>query len=329
MTNMTLRKIQQKLKVLSPVLILLLIAGFVAPLSTVVATGQNGSSNQSGPSNNGTTATDTITNSTHESTPVAYSQESNSSSQQGNQGNSGENCTSTPCPSRSPTGNQGSGSSNGPNYAFDDVKQYNQTNITPKGNMEQVQAREQTLFQYRNMTMLMNCTRNCTVVFTADDTVEPKVFGLTVDPNQTMTLAMNLTKSPLNGAMVNERSLNFYLGIEPNATLQLQAQIRLHINQTEINHNMNREVNTQRLTWMYWNQTQAQWEAVESYMDENGYLVCNTNHFSTWTVAEVTAEEATPNQANTIDTTTIYLIAVTIAVVAIIGIGIIALKRRK
>jgi hypothetical protein len=43
---------------------------------------------------------------------------------------------------------------------------------------------------------------------------------------------------------------------------------------------MDREVNASRLTWMYWNQTRSQWEAVESFMDQNGYLVCNTDHFS-------------------------------------------------
>ncbi len=163
----------------------------------------------------------------------------------------------------------------------DNVKQYIQTDVTPKGQMEQIRAQEQTIFQYRNMTMLMNCTRNATVTFTEEEEVTPKIFGLSVDPNQTMTLAMNLTKSPLNGAMVNERCLNFYLGIEPNAALELHAQIRLYINQSDISQNLHGEVNSSRLTWMYWNQTRTEWESVESYMDQNGYLVCDTNHFST------------------------------------------------
>jgi len=82
-----------------------------------------------------------------------------------------------------------------------------------------------------------------------------------------------------------ERTLNFYLGMEPNSELQLNAQIRLHINQTELDRELNRVVNASKLTWMYWNQTRTEWELVESHMDQNGYLLCNTDHFSTWTVS--------------------------------------------
>ena len=165
--------------------------------------------------------------------------------------------------------------------------QYNKTNTTPVGDMTQVRAGEPALFRYRNVTMLMNCTQNCTLVVTADPDVTPKIFRFDVESNQTMTLTMNMSGSPPQGEQVMERTLNFYLGLEPNAELQLNAQLRLHINQTELSQELNREVNASELTWMYWNRTQAQWMPVDSYMDQNGYLVCNTNHLSTWTVAEV------------------------------------------
>ncbi len=174
----------------------------------------------------------------------------------------------------------------------DKAVQYNKTETTPVAEIEQVQAKEPALFRYRNMTMLMNCSKNCQVIFTADPEVTPKILGLSIDPNQTMTLTMHLYRSPLQGEMVMERTLNFYLGIEPNATLQLKAQIRLHINQTELNRDLKREVNATRLTWMYWNQNRLEWIPVDSHVDQNGYLVCNTDHFSTWTVAEIAA---TPN----------------------------------
>jgi hypothetical protein len=241
---------------LGTLLVILLIAGLTTHISTTLASDGNGL-------NQGeqTGATDSSTNS-----------------------------------SNNPDSNQTVDASLSAPYTSENAKQYNKTDVTPKGEIQQIGAQEQTIFRYRNMTMTMNCTQNCTLSFTADEEVTPKEFGLTVDPNQTMTLAMNLTKSPLNGAMVNERCLNFYLGIEPDAVLELQAQIRLRINQTELNQNMNREINASSLTWMYWNQTQMQWEKVESYMDQNGYLVCNTNHFSTWTVAEIVSEEQTPTQ---------------------------------
>jgi len=209
--------------------------------------------------------------------------------------------------------------------APDDAVQYNKTEVTPVAQMEQVAAGEPALFQYTNMTMLMNCSQNCEVVFTADPDVTPKIFGLSVDPNRTMTLTLNLYRSPLQGEMVMERTLNFYLGIEPNATIQLNAQLRLHINQTELNHELNRVVNASRLTWMYWNGTRGEWKAVESHMDQNGYLVCNTDHFSTWTVAEIDdAEEALQFGLNM---AYVYA-AISVVVAVVLAIGIVVLKKR-
>ena len=207
----------------------------------------------------------------------------------------------------------------------DDAVQYNKADVTPVAQKEQVTAGEPALFCYRNVTMLMNSTRNFDLILTADPEVSPKIFGFSIDPNQTMTLTMNLNGSPLEGAQVAERNLNFYLGIEPNATLQLSAQLRLHINQTELSRELNREVNASRLTWMYWNQTRAEWEAVDSYMDQNGYLVCNTDHFSTWTIVETDD----PEEALRFGLNIAYVYAViTIVIVVVLAIGIVALKKR-
>jgi hypothetical protein len=297
----TVKNTKINLNKLSSMLIILLIAGFIAPLSTTMASNENGSSQGE--------LIVTANNST--STPSI-----NSDSNQGI-----NTSTSTP--------NISSNSTNAPDIS-DNAKHYDKTDVTPENLTEQVRAQEQTLFQYRNMTMVMNCTRNCTVTFTADEEVTPKEFGLTVDSNQTMKLAMNLTKSPIDGAMVNERCLNFYLGIEPNATLELQAQIRLYINQTELSQSMDREVNASRLTWMFWNQTRAQWEAVESFMDQNGYLVCNTDHFSTWTVAELadTTDPPTDTAQSGMPVEYIYIGAAPIAIVVVIA-GVFAYKKRK
>jgi hypothetical protein len=287
-----MKNTKSNLNKLTATIIILLIAGFMAPLSTTMASNGNGLSPEE--------QVDTANNNNN-STEIP-------STNSDNQTTNGDIINSDNC---------------------ENTRQYNRTDVTPKNQTELVRALEQTMFQYRNMTMLMNCTRNCTVTFTADEEVTPKVLGLTVDPNQTMTLAMNLTKSPLNGAMVNERCLNFYLGIEPNATMQLQAQIRLHINQTELSSELNREVNASRLTWMFWNQTRAQCQAVESYMDQNGYyLVCNTNHFSTWTVAETENNEgAITEQTDALPSILVVAGPIT-AIVLVIAIALIYKKRK-
>jgi hypothetical protein len=205
----------------------------------------------------------------------------------------------------------------------DNAVQYNKTDATPVAEKEQVMAGEPTLFCYRNTTMLMNCTRDCNVVFTADPGVTPKIFGFSIDPNQTFELTMNLSSSPFEGERVMERTLKFYLGMEPNATLQLTARIRLHINQTELGQELNREVNASRLTWMYWNRTQGDWEAVESYLDEYGYLVCETDHFSTWTVVEMEPEA----MKFALNMAFVY-VAIIVIIFVILVISVFALKRR-
>ncbi len=213
-----------------------------------------------------------------------------------------------------------------PNYGFKippdmpvDAMQYNRTNITPSGFMETVQAMEMNVYFYRNFTLMMNCTQNCELNMTLDPQIRNRLVAINVEANRTITLTMNVTASPPNGEAVMERTLNFYMGLEPNATLQLQGQIRLHINQTELSQELGREVNASRLTWAYWNQTQNQWVPVESYMNQYGYLVCNTDHFSTWTVAEIDPEVVPEN---------IHVVTV-VGLVAIISVGSIYLKRKR
>ena len=199
-----------------------------------------------------------------------------------------------------------------------DALQLNKTDITPSGEMESIQAMETKVFFYRNFTLMMNCTENCSLNMTLDPQIRNRLLTLSVEPNQTMTLAMNVSASPPQGEAVMENNLNFYMGIEPNDNLQLQSQLKLHINQTELNEELGREVNASRLTWMYFNQTQSQWTPVESQMDQNGYLVCNTDHFSTWTVAEFDPELVPEN---------IHLFTV-VGLVAIVSIASIYLKRK-
>ncbi len=46
---------------------------------------------------------------------------------------------------------------------------------------------------------------------------------------------------------------------------------------------------------MYWNTSRNGWDSVESWMDEDGYIVCNATHFSTWTIAEIIPLTITPS----------------------------------
>ena len=207
----------------------------------------------------------------------------------------------------------------------DNAVQYNKTNISPIAQKEQVLAGEPVLFAYQNTTMLFNSTMNCDLVITAEATANQKIFALFVDPNQTMTLTMNFSSSPPQNELARDKNLNFYASIEPNATVQLSAQLRLYVNQTELDQKLNWEVNASKLTWMYWNGTQNEWVKVPSFIDQDGYLVCNTDHFSIWTVGEEDLAEKT--QA-IIDMALIYgAIGVGIAVVFAIGVAVYGKRR--
>jgi hypothetical protein len=264
-------------------------------------------------------------------THTANGQNSNSNSTQTTQSNSTATSTqnSTQTSATNGTINGGFGQSEDmiPGGFSTNTEMRNKTDVTPKADMEQVKAGEPMLLRYRNMTMLMNCTANCSVVVTADEEVTPKILGLSIDSQENLTVAMNMYGSPLQGETVAERTLNFYLGIEPNNREQLKGQIRLYINQTELQQELNREVNASRLTWMFWNTSSAQWQSVPSFIDENGYLVCNTDHFSTWTVSEI--EQTTVPEESLFDSTNLTYIGVgAVAVIAIAVIAIVLVKKK-
>ena len=100
-----------------------------------------------------------------------------------------------------------------------DALQFNRTDVTPSGYMETIQAMEMNVFFYRNFTLMMNCTQNCELNMTLDPQVRNRLLSISVEPNQTMTLTMNVSDSPSQGETVMERTLKFYMGLEPNATL--------------------------------------------------------------------------------------------------------------
>jgi hypothetical protein len=75
---------------------------------------------------------------------------------------------------------------------------------------------------------------------------------------------------------------------------------------------------------MYWNQTGSKWETVESYIDEEGFLVCDTDHFSTWTVAEMEPEEVMETALNM----AFAYAAIGVVIAVLLTVSIVVLKKR-
>ena len=206
----------------------------------------------------------------------------------------------------------------------ENVVQYNKTDVVPVNQAEKVLSDKPALFAYQNITMLFNSTMNFDLVITAEATANQQIFGLSMDPNQTMTLTMNLGSEPLLSVQNRDKNFNFFASIEPNATVELTAQLRLFINQTEFDQELDWEVTPEKLTWMYWNGTQSEWVNVPSFIDQDGYLVCNTDHFSLWTVGEM----VDPEQTEEVTDMTLVYGGIGVVIVAVVVLGVVVYGKR-
>ena len=168
-----------------------------------------------------------------------------------------------------------------------DAVYYDRVGITPSQEMEQIMNGTMHVYRYQHVTMLMNCSQRMVMNMTSDAQVRNRIVGLDIEVDQPFQLSIHMMTAEPAGIQTMQRSLNTYWGLEPNATLQLRVQLRLHVNSSALNAELGRQVNREQLRWMYWDQTRNQWQVVESSFDANGYLVCETDHLSIWTVAEV------------------------------------------
>jgi hypothetical protein len=203
----------------------------------------------------------------------------------------------------------------------DDAIQYDRMGMTPNHQMEQIMAGTMHVYRYQHVTMLMNCSQNMVMNMTSDAQVRNRLVGLDIEADQPFQLSVHMMRELPSGIQTMQRTINTYWSLEPNATLQLRIQLRLHINQSALNAELGRQVNREQLRWMYWDQTRNQWQVVESSVDANGYLVCETDHLSIWTVAEV-------ESTGLLGLSTELLIAVVgIGVIAVVGV-VILMRRR-
>jgi hypothetical protein len=203
----------------------------------------------------------------------------------------------------------------------DDAVHFDRMGMTPDQKMEQIMAGTMHVYRYQHVTMLMNCSQNMVMNMTSDAQVRNRIVGLDIEADQPFQLSVQMMTEPPTGIQTIQRTLNTYWGFEPNATLQLRIQLRLHLNGSSLNTELGRQVNREQLRWMYWDQTRNQWETVKSSIDEDGYLVCETNHLSTWTVAEV-------ESSGLFGVSTELLIAVAgIGIIAVVGVVILVRRR--
>ena len=115
-----------------------------------------------------------------------------------------------------------------------------------------------------------------------------KLLTLKIDPDTTMRLKINSSEVAPSGVLEPQRGIGYFLDIDANETFH-QAQLGSYLNQTQLMELFGPQVNVSRLTWAFWNG--LEWEPVMSRITEEGYLLANTTHFSTWTIIETQAPE--------------------------------------
>lgn len=128
------------------------------------------------------------------------------------------------------------------------------------------------------------------------------LFSLQVNSENKLRLQVNNTDKVPNGLPLPQNGIGYYLEIEANNTIN-QAELGSYMNQTQLREIFGPQVNVSRLSWAFWNG--AEWEPVQSMINEAGYLLANTTHFSTWSIVEVEQEQVTETETpdETTDTT--------------------------
>jgi hypothetical protein len=157
-----------------------------------------------------------------------------------------------------------------------------------------VKERERAVFAFRNMTMRFNSTRKIELNITAEAGVVHRYFSLDVDPGESVSLEMNVQVEPPGSVYAHARGIGTYFEIEPNSTGPMRAELGLAIDMEALRERLGEDFDPERLRWMWWNG--SGWEPVDSTLDEDGVLRAKTDHFSTWTIAEVEEEPEEPDE---------------------------------
>ena len=161
--------------------------------------------------------------------------------------------------------------------------------VTPKKFMWTVQAREGVTLEFKNTALELNSTRKFDLDITVDDEFKQKRFKLDLSPDEPIHLEMNFQQEKPENVETAKNNLGFYCSIEPNSTATLHAKMGIEIDEVALEGELGREIDPQNLTWAWFNG--SDWEPVNSTIDEENIITCETDHFSIWTILEVEAAE--------------------------------------
>ncbi len=184
---------------------------------------------------------------------------------------------------------------------------------------EQIRANERVRFRFRERTKItvecnerVNCTIDCEAKKIGD-----KDFKIEIESDDPLNLTMKCreerhTLGLRNGNTFEVRNRNRYRYQEGFVvdidSSEDDIEAKLRIEETDENRGG---------SWAYYDKKNEEWVTVET-TTKNGYLECETDHFSTWTVL-----------VPEIDYTLLLIIGAGIGVAVLVGVAILLIKRRK
>jgi len=138
---------------------------------------------------------------------------------------------------------------------------------------------------FQNLVMIVNSSKSLDLNITVEPEVAMHYFSLSLIPGKSLSLTIKVAVSPPADVVALDNDIDFYLSIEPNETVTIDASLKLYIDEAALEATLGRDITVSRLSWAYWDG--SSWVPVDSLIDADGYLVANTTHFSVWTIVEI------------------------------------------
>lgn len=216
----------------------------------------------------------------------------------------------------------------------DNAVKVDRSTIAPISQIEYVPTGQPHVFEYKDLTL---------VVETAGAPVILNVTGSEIR-QQTVKLSMLLEEpTRLDVTIVNEvakleqakdqqeamikqalATIGFYMALEQHSSPNVKATLGLHIDPSELNEELGSSVDVSRLSWFYWDTAKQSWFSVSSHLDQNSYLVCETDHFSIWTVGELQS-----GSYSVLGVPLEYFLVIAVIVIALLLVAIIVKKQKR
>lgn len=159
-------------------------------------------------------------------------------------------------------------------------------NMVPQGYKQTLQLGVPNVLNFQNMRLEIVSSQIVELDLTVDNEVTMHYLALDLKPSESLELTINIGVEAPAGVAAPLEGIDFYLTLNPgSAEPVIESTIKLYIDEETLEAATGREIVPWALSWAFWDGDE--WETVKSWLDEEGYLVAKTDHFSTWTLVEV------------------------------------------